>query len=434
MSDPTHQVENREALVDLLAEAPIERGWWFTSPIYVVNSSVDEKNTRRIIDFFPHLGTIFGFAADAATVLLHEMGLVKQFGSTFRNVLDGWSQLSSLEQLHGLVETVQLHVDGGRYLIIGIGKAPPNPRELWTKFKKGDNNVEYSGRRLFSYTTTRDSARNFFAIIRGSYLFNKALKKYLQEVNNIGSSNCMNSSSDSEFCYNSTTSDTDDEEVVADFTEFFDKKSYPILYDHKHSTDRDHLLKLAREVNRALLATDERTADANDNNIHKKRVDALLKCGGIRYEDPDTGAESMLMKFSHGNSIPFLYKSTKIINKIISFIPTTEEALADFATKVLCSLEQDHCDQFQEVASDRGDSRSINIEKISATYWNSMSIAASLNVKQQRIIRKYLYHHFGRSLVESQKKTFEEIGEYIPFDSIELIHKDKRDITGKEKK
>ena len=69
------------------------------------------------------------------------------------------------------------------------------------------------------------------------------------------------------------------------------------------------------------------------------------------------------------------------------------------------------------------------VSVISAMYWIAMCEAASLRVTQQRIINKFLTSHFGKRIVESEKKIAQYNNDYMPYEMFPYKYKDGRQIT-----
>ena len=90
-------------------------------------------------------------------------------------------------------------------------------------------------------------------------------------------------------------------------------------------------------------------------------------------------------------------------------------------------LEKEDAVTFLEVARDKGYT-SAKTPKISAEYWSAMSAESNITVTQQRVLRRYLNHHFGSRICVSEKNVSNIGNDYISFEdgSIEVDPKEYR--------
>jgi hypothetical protein len=80
-----------------------------------------------------------------------------------------------------------------------------------------------------------------------------------------------------------------------------------------------------------------------------------------------------------------------------------EGSLRQGAVKVIAGLESEYKESFLEVAKVKGYT-TIQAGVMSTMYWTAMAEAANLQSRQQRIIARFLFHHFGHQVVVPQRK------------------------------
>jgi hypothetical protein len=86
------------------------------------------------------------------------------------------------------------------------------------------------------------------------------------------------------------------------------------------------------------------------------------------------------------------------------------------AVKVIEGLESEFKESFLEVATSKGYS-TIQAGVMSAAYWTEMAEAANLRTTQQRVISRFLFHHFGHRVVVPQRELAAYGLQYVTFET-----------------
>lgn len=96
-----------------------------------------------------------------------------------------------------------------------------------------------------------------------------------------------------------------------------------------------------------------------------------------------------------GNSKSLLREFVGTMNQMIKWKANSNQELERKTTlAAVKSLEKRDPEIFLDVAKEKGHA-SKKLSKIAADYWIAMNSDASLMVRQERIINRYLKDHFG---------------------------------------
>jgi hypothetical protein len=135
--------------------------------------------------------------------------------------------------------------------------------------------------------------------------------------------------------------------------------------------------------------------------------------GSIMYED---GRHSKLfIEIPKGKSKATFIKLRNIVVQIMkSCTDNDEDSLRQGAVKVITALESEFKEVFLEVAKAKGYSTS-QAGVMSAKYWTAMAEAANLQTTQQKVITRFLFHHFGHQVVVPQRELATYGSQYVTF-------------------
>jgi hypothetical protein len=138
--------------------------------------------------------------------------------------------------------------------------------------------------------------------------------------------------------------------------------------------------------------------------------------GSIMYDD---GVHRRLfLEIPKGNSRSTYIKLRKIVVRIVKYCTDNDDEVSvrQRAVKVIEGLELEFKESFLEVARAKGYS-TIQAGVMSSEYWTAMAEAANLRTTQQRVVARFLYHHFGHRVVVPQRELAAYGSQYVTFET-----------------
>ena len=156
--------------------------------------------------------------------------------------------------------------------------------------------------------------------------------------------------------------------------------------------------------------------------------------GSIIYDD---GRHSKLfIEIPKGKSKATFIKLRNIVVRIVKYCTADndEDSVRQGAVRVIAGLESEFKESFLEVATAKGYSTS-QAGVMSAEYWTAMAEAANLRTTQQKVITRFLFHHFGHRVVVPQRELAAYGSQYVTFETFTKTFSGKkvlysyRDIT-----
>jgi hypothetical protein len=144
----------------------------------------------------------------------------------------------------------------------------------------------------------------------------------------------------------------------------------------------------------------------------------VLCDGSTIYED---GRHTKLfVEIPKGKSKATFIKLRNIVVRIVKHCTDNDEgSLRQGAVKVIEGLKSEFKESFFEVATSKGYSTIVQAGVMSAEYWTAMAEAVNLRTTQQRLISRFLFHHFGHRVVVPQRELVAYGSQYVTFETFQ---------------
>jgi hypothetical protein len=143
----------------------------------------------------------------------------------------------------------------------------------------------------------------------------------------------------------------------------------------------------------------------------------VLCDGSIIFED---GRHSKLfVEIPKGKSKEAFIKLRNIVIQILKYcMDRDKDSVRQGAVKVIAGLESEFKESFLQVATSKGYSTIQARCVMSAEYWTVMAEeAVNLRTMQQRVILRFLFHHFGHQGVVPQRELGAYGSQYVTFET-----------------
>jgi hypothetical protein len=186
--------------------------------------------------------------------------------------------------------------------------------------------------------------------------------------------------------------------------EVADPKQNPLMDLFKIPSDN---MQTLTQLHKELTRTIQKQTVINGQDV--------LCDGSIIYED---GRHSKLfVEIPKGKSKATFIKLQNIVVQILKYCTDNDEdSVRQGAVKVIEGLESEFKESLLEAATSKGYS-TIQTGVMSAKYWTAMAEAANLRNTQQRVISKFLFHHFGHRVVVPQRELAAYRSQYVTFET-----------------
>jgi hypothetical protein len=434
----------REVLASFVGRTPPAKGWWYRLPSKV--TPTQDGQSLPFDAILPHMGTLFGLTELAMWVILYEMGCYKKKGDAFIINTQGWDDLKYEFKVKSFIEVSKSRLDGTQCTYIRLGFPKDKPTVIWKKYENKE--IKKHPTAISSRASTKFVREELVKILKGSNMFLEVLKGHVKsyvEANGMvtahgSKSKQINSSADDESAVveeekrrqqEQEMTEEKEEEKVEEAPpiafnpragEVADPKQNPLMNLFNIPSDNmQTLTQLHKELTRTIQ---------KQNSINNQ--DEVCD-GSILYED---GRHSKLfIEIPKGKSKATFIKLRNIVVQIVKYCTDNDEdSLRQGAVKVIAGLESEFKESFLEVAKEKGYS-TIQAGVMSAEYWTAMAEAANLRTTQQKVITRFLFHHFGHRVVVPQRKLAAYGSQYVKFETFTKTFKGRkvlysyRDIT-----
>jgi hypothetical protein len=436
----TPKANARKALAEFAGKIEKGKGWWFRLPKGPIQGAPND-----IIDpdgIMPQLGVLFSLEESDMLAILYQMGCYTMKGKEFQIQTKGWENLVSEFKVPPTSLVVATHKFGKdpRSHYIKIGDVSIAPLKIYAKFNA--NPKEYhipsvstqQSRELVAKIMVQSKIEsNAAAVIAAKTLAEKekakvAAKKQKaedDEKNKVPSANEVKQMFRDNFS----------EGKVADY-------SSPVLQHFGVPIDNQSTLtRLHLEVTKALLACQKASASAT-SAAAPPTLEKVINRGGfseaIIYKDPNghhTYTSIMVPKGRSSATIARLRKTiTAMTDYCIQPKGKEDEEAQNCISQVIGEFEKRYPDEFLQVCVSKGLSTS-KCGKMPAQFWNAMADDAKLLVTQQRIVNRYLTHHFGAGVRVSEHELRQKLDDPdIRKEQAAVAEGSKRNLTRNLKK
>ena len=205
--------------------------------------------------------------------------------------------------------------------------------------------------------------------------------------------------------------------------------SYPVLNHFKIPIDNhDTLIRLHAEVTKALQVLQKKKA-SQERISGNKAIDKGGFCDAIQYKDPTSNRQYTHVMVPKGRSKPTIVALRRTIAAMTEYCIDPKEEEDEEGqhciSQVIGQLEKNYPDSYLDLCVLKGYS-TRKAGKMSAEYWNAMAEDANLLITQQKIINRYLVHHFGAPVRVSENELRKMANEYVPFVTFEKMVANKK--------
>jgi hypothetical protein len=386
-------------------------------------------------------------------VILYEMGCYKKKGAAFIINMQGWDDLKYEFKVKSFIEVSKSRLDGTQCTYIRLGFPKDKPTVIWKKYE--NQQLKKPPTAISSRASTKFVREELVKILKGSNMLLAVLKEH------VGSYVEGNRMAHGQSQSKQIRSTADDQSAVVEEA----KRRLQEQQEHEMAEEKEEeKADEAPPATAASLAFDPRAGEAADpkqnplmhlfaipsNNmqtltqLHKELTRTIQKrnsqqgqeevCdGSILYED---GRHSKLfIEIPKGKSKATFIKLRNIVVQIVKYCTDNDgDSLRQGAVKVIAGLESEFKESFLEVATDKGYT-TLQAGVMSAEYWTAMAEAANLRTTQQKVITRFLYHHFGHRVVVPQRELAAYGSQYVTFETFTKTFKGRkvlysyRDIT-----
>jgi hypothetical protein len=383
------------------------------------------------------MGTLFGLTELAMWVILYEMGCYKKKNNKFIINLQGWDDLKHEFKVKSFIEVSTSRLDGTRCTHIRLGfPTDKQPTVIWKKYE--NHQLKKYPTAISSRGSTKFVREELVKILKGLNLFLEVLKGHISnyvEANGIVLAHKAKSKQP-------INSYADDEFAVAE-----EEKRLQQQQEQEMADERDkEKMEEAPTPTATPLPFDPRAGEVVDQKLnplvmnlfnipsdnmqmltqlHKELTRTIQKRNSINGQDLSNGLiiyedgrhAKLFIEIPKGKSKATFIKLRNIVVQIVKYCTDNNEgSLRQGAAKLIAGLELEFKELFLEVAKVKGYT-TIQAGVMSAEYWTALAEAANLPSRQQRIIARFLCHHFGHQVVVPQRKLVAYGSQYVTFET-----------------
>ena len=414
-------------------------GWWYRLPQPDFERPPIPRGVVDPFEVFPQFGSLFGLSEEAMTMILAEMGCIRMIGgqNKVQCVKHGWDQFGALFQVDDLIEVQKTEIsyftsrkqlnkirkkgvgnESKKVWFIRLGTIGLNPSKILTMVRNDRTSLS-TPRKISNRVATAFLSTQLVSILkdRGSGVFDlfltTAIYSFGNKLDGRTKRNNLNTNSTtlSNELNGRTLTGTDEsmtDETAMDWHLRMGtracKNTYPVLHKFNIPTDNEQtlneilceVLKLKAKKLSGVLMFDVK--ERNGNDAHYIRIPSR--------------------KGKHG--VTAIGRATKLLLSGRSEADTKE-----YPTAMLNVIEKEHEDTFLQVCKDNGYT-SQRTPCMTAIFWVAMSEEANLRLNQQRIVNKYLLHHFGHRVCVPETNISEIGSSFIPYTCDQFKHEGKK--------
>jgi hypothetical protein len=427
----TPKANSRKALAEFAGKIEKGKGWWYRLPQSpgVGNQGAPDDSVHPD-GIMPQLGVLFSLDESAMLAILYQMGCYAKKGDAFIAHNNGWENLVSEFKIPPTSLEIQSLKIGkyprSYYIKIGnVSMAPvkiyakfnANPKEYHTPSVSTQQSREIVAEIMVQSKKESDAA----AVIAAKTLAEKekarvaanALAEKEKAVIDLSKKAAAAITDPVKYMFRDNFS----EGTLADY-------SSPVLQHFGVPIDNQSTLtRLHLEVTRALIACQKASASASATtpptgaSATSASASATTPPTGEKVINRGTLSEAIIYKDSNshhtytsimipkGRSSATILKLRRTITAMTEYCVEPkgkeDEEAQNCIRQVIGEFEKRYPDEFLKVCVSKNYSTS-KAGKMPAQFWNAMADDANLLMSQQRIVNRYLTHHFGAGVRVSE--------------------------------